>query len=631
MTWAFRFLLLGLGSTGLTLQICKYCLSPETHGMRKAFAVFLALLGAVFSFVNFHISSLRCSQSHTLRTLLGSYVSHTLIRLAYPFVAYKVSKQWKNPRDSQENRLRLLTTRDAKTEYGRKFQLGKIKTLRDLQSKHPITTYDHYRPYVQRLADGEDGVFLGDTIRRFGITSGTTGSGKLIPMIHATIGNGAVTVLNIKVTDRAFGRPSPLQRGCILYCKPAPAVTKSGLDVAPLIYFSEKDKTMLMAMQNAPFEAFQIMTDFEAAYVHLLFGIADRNLSFFYGGFTSMTHRAFKLLEDNWEQMLTDLITGRLNPKLNIEDNVRAGLEAVLVPDPDRVDQLRSEFSKGFKGVVARIWPYLHYIFCVDMAGFKKKLQEGYAKGTPIFTGAYSCTETLLGINLWVADEPKYVLVPGDVVYEFIPEELCQEKYPLQIYLIDEVEVSKRYELMVTITNGFFRYRFGDVVEVVDFHYNCPVIQMRYRTGELLNLNGEKIDVNLMFTVIRETVAGWPLRALVDWTCAESPLLYAHKKDPYEMYYLIFIEVEEEVGQRLTEAERSEFDKILRKHHSLYDHYRAVGTIAAPRMLRVRPGSFKKFQDYIIANSTASYNQFKMPRKLRTKMMLDYMMNMTTE
>ena len=40
----------------------------------------------------------------------------------------------------------------------------------------------------------------------------------------------------------------------------------------------------------------------------------------------------------------------------------------------------------------------------------------------------------------------------------------------------------------------------------------------------------------------------------------------------------------------------------------------------------VRPGTFQKLRDFIVATSTASFNQFKMPKKLRTKATLDLMM-----
>ena len=47
--------------------------------------------------------------------------------------------------------------------------------------------------------------------------------------------------------------------------------------------------------------------------------------------------------------------------------------------------------------------------------------------------------------------------------------------------LIDEVEVGGRYELVLTTCSGLYRYRNGDVIQIVGFHENCPVLRMLYR------------------------------------------------------------------------------------------------------------------------------------------------------
>ena len=74
-----------------------------------------------------------------------------------------------------------------------------------------------------------------------------------------------------------------------------------------------------------------------------------------------------------------------------------------------------------------------------------------------------------------------------------------------------------------------------------------------------------------------------------------------------------------------------QFDSSLRKQHDFYDHYRKVGTICEAHVHVVRPGSFNKLKDHIVATSTASYNQFKMPKKLRTRVILDFMLDCVLE
>ena len=63
-------------------------------------------------------------------------------------------------------------------------------------------------------------------------------------------------------------------------------------------------------------------------------------------------------------------------------------------------------------------------------------------------------------------------------VFEFA---LISQKENPATLLIDEVKQGQSYELVLTTPGGLYRYRNGDVVEVVGFHEKCPVIQFKYR------------------------------------------------------------------------------------------------------------------------------------------------------
>ena len=54
------------------------------------------------------------------------------------------------------------------------------------------------------------------------------------------------------------------------------------------------------------------------------------------------------------------------------------------------------------------------------------------------------------------------------------------EEQPDTMFM-DEVELGALYELVITTASGFFRYRFGDVIKVVDYYNNCPVVEFMYR------------------------------------------------------------------------------------------------------------------------------------------------------
>ena len=70
-----------------------------------------------------------------------------------------------------------------------------------------------------------------------------------------------------------------------------------------------------------------------------------------------------------------------------------------------------------------------------------------------------------------------YVLVPRAMFFEFIPIEIGDSG----ILFADQVEVGKSYEVIITTVSGLYRYRLGDVVKVVGFFNNTPLLEFLYR------------------------------------------------------------------------------------------------------------------------------------------------------
>lgn len=58
---------------------------------------------------------------------------------------------------------------------------------------------------------------------------------------------------------------------------------------------------------------------------------------------------------------------------------------------------------------------------------------------------------------------------------------------------MDQLEVGKEYELIVTNLSGFYRYRLGDVVRVTGYHNECPMLVCAYRKSQLISMYGEKV------------------------------------------------------------------------------------------------------------------------------------------
>jgi hypothetical protein len=88
-----------------------------------------------------------------------------------------------DPRAAQDTVLQGLLEGWAQTEYGRQHGAGEAKTLEDFRRAFPITTYDDYKPLMERVMAGETGLLLYEDPIGWAITRGTTsGESKFIPM-----------------------------------------------------------------------------------------------------------------------------------------------------------------------------------------------------------------------------------------------------------------------------------------------------------------------------------------------------------------------------------------------------------------------------------------------------------------
>lgn len=65
------------------------------------------------------------------------------------------------------------------------------------------------------------------------------------------------------------------------------------------------------------------MTEPEALYIHLLFALKDRNLGILEANFAQLVYSGLLVLEAQWKSLVEDVELGRVNPILNIKEDVR--------------------------------------------------------------------------------------------------------------------------------------------------------------------------------------------------------------------------------------------------------------------------------------------------------------------
>lgn len=565
--------------------------------------------------------------NHTIRTSIDHYIAVSSLSLIGWYKRRHLEKGAKNVKQTQDQILLQRLKKNENTVYGKEYKFSEIKTREEYVKAHPLTRISNYEPYIQQMLQKKDceNILTNSKPIQFAVTSGTSGKSSILPMTGeqrlAFFTQGIAVVYNSLI--QAFPKNGNIQKSLKLFYTPRWRTSEGGLPIGPNSSSPTNSKSLL-SIYSTPKPGFDILSEPEALYIHLLFGLKDKYLGMIEANFASIILIAFQALEVHCKDLIRDIELGRVNPELKISDETRQELNKLLSPDKTRADELRNAFKEGSAGLAHRIWPKCNLILAADTGVFALPasiLQETYCKGIPSYSPLYAASEGLLGVNIWPAEKPsKYLLVPGYMFFEFIPVEACEEDQPKTLFM-DQVELGKEYELVITNAGGLYRYRFGDVVKVTGFYHQSPVIEFMYRQGQFLNVRGEKTSEMTFYTALTETVARWEGIQLKDYCCCESLLITqeAGSSKDYAPFYNVFLELESDENIKVTDDQKLEIDETLCNLSYVYGSFRKKGSIQKMKVHVVRPGTFQGLRQFAIETTQASANQYKIPRVVKTK------------
>ena len=177
----------------------------------------------------------------------------------------------------------------------------------------------------------------------------------------------------------------------------------------------------------------------------------------------------------------------------------------------------------------------------------------------------------------------------------------------MQTLLPHEVTVGTDYELVVTTLGGLCRYRIGDVVRVVGRHRDAPLVEFRYRKGQLLNLRGEKTSEPQLAAALDMALDA---KAVSEYTTVEA---VPRRGLPF---YRVFVERTPDAPP-FTPSSAPTLDAALGRSNPIYATWRAKGAIGPCQLVEVTPGSFEALRAQRLAEG-ASPQQLKVSRVLRS-------------
>ena len=505
---------------------------------------------------------------------------------------------------STETLMRLIRANED-TEYGKKHHFRSIRSYADYAARVPFSVYEDYEPYIeQMLCFNRKNLITSDEVVYYAHTSGTSGASKMIPCTRS-----ALDILFTAVFQRVFGLyGSARGSGAGLPDCLGVNLMESKIGRTPHGVAHGAVSETLNRVEDTPFynslpeELIYPVAEFDRRHLKMLFALRERRLNFLMSTFSPTLYDMITYVRRHWRSLCDDMETGKINADTAIDPQLRKRLEAKLVPDGKRASEIRAIMEKNENSAfVPLLWPDLKWIATVGTASFAPfidQLRPALGKDIAVDYLGYVCSEAAVAAPLRF-DDPACMLLPYGGFYEFIPVEEGAAEQPL---LMDQLEIGKEYELVVTNLSGFYRYRLGDVVRVTGYHNECPMIVFSYRKNQLISMYGEKVT---------ETVLRAAVKALAEESRTEI-LEYSVYADTETVpgHYTVLMESSREIARDAWPYYSEILNRRLCEIHDSYRKKISEKTMLPLKVCFVQPQTYALYRDLKVMGG-ASPNQIK--------------------
>ncbi|CAL9198372.1 unnamed protein product [Musa hybrid cultivar] len=529
----------------------------------------------------------------------------------------------------QERVLAEILTRNADTEYLRRYGLGRATERATFKAKIPVVTYEDLQPEIQRIANGDRSAILSaHPISELLTSSGTSaGERKLMPTIKEELDRRQLLISLLMPVMNLYVAGLDKGKGLYFLFVKSETKTPGGLTARPVLTSYYKSEHF----QSRPYDPYNVFTSptaailcadaFQSMYAQMLCGLLQRIDVLRVGTvFASGLLRAIRFLQLHWQELCNDIAAGALTPKVT-DPSIRGAVAELLKPDTELARFVAAECSKGdWAAIITRIWPntkYLDVIVTGAMAQYIPTL-EYYSGGLPMACTMYASSECFFGLNLKPMCDPSevsYTIMPNMAYFEFLPHG-GDGVDKAQLVDLADVEVGKEYELVITTYAGLNRYRVGDVLRVTGFHNAAPQFRFVRRKNVLLSIESDKTDeAELQKAVESVSALLRPYNAsVVEYTShADTKAIPGH----YVIYWeLLAKDASPSAAEAVTRDGVMELCCLAMEEalNSVYRQSRVADGSIGPLEIRVvRGGTFEELMDYAISRG-ASINQYKVPR-----------------
>lgn len=530
-----------------------------------------------------------------------------LIYYAMKFLAPKAKafeKTTKDPIEAQAKILFEFLGRNKNTEYGLKHNFGGVRSIKDYQEAVPVNDYHTLWPYIKKMANGEANILTHDKVMLFGVTSGTTGKPKFIPVTEYSRSK-KVDVMNLWLYYISRDHPNIFKGKILAIVSPeVEGHTKVGIPHGAETGHGYRNMPGLVKnLYVIPYQVFEIK-HYDARYYTILRLAMEQDITTLASLNPSTIILLCQKIAPLERRIIEDIEKGTLDKGIDIPDNIRKVIEKSLRPNPARATRLKEILKEKNDLLPKDFWPNLELIECWKggTVGLYLKEFPKYFGNVPVRDFGYLSSEARGSIP--VSDEEHGgILAIGANFYEFIPREDAGKKKK-RILLCDQLKEGEEYFVILTTPGGLCRYNIDDVVRVTGFFNNTPQIEFVQKGQNVTSVTGEKLyESHIVEAMCRAT----------DNTCCSVEFFTTSIQWGRTPRYVFLVEFTENHPLHKKKDLLKCIERELCQINMEYHTKRKSQRLDCPTLKVVSMGDFKKYREKRVKEG-AHDGQFKVPQ-----------------
>ncbi|MBX9655167.1 GH3 auxin-responsive promoter family protein [bacterium] len=514
----------------------------------------------------------------------------------------------KKPREVQHARLFDQIRREQETSFGRDHHFREIKTVDDFRRNIPITNYEYFQPYIERVKNGDfEALFHRQKVLMFAMSSGTTAARKFIPVTERYLDDYRRGWMIWGVNMFEDHRPLWFKTMIQLTSDWDEFRTSAGIPCGSISGLTaQMQRYIVRKTYCLPPDSAKIKETQTKYYLAWRLGLV-RDVGIIMTANPSTVVNMARFGDERREDLIRDIHDGTLNSEYVVPESIYTTESRYLQPNPTRARELEAIIEATGSLRPKDVWPHFNMIASWmggSVGAYMRHYPEHYGDSSLRDIGLIASEGRM---TIPVNDgTPAGVLEITSSFFEFVPAGEMNSPNPT-ILEAHELEEGQDYFILLTTSSGFYRYNIYDVVRCVGFNGRTPLLTFLNKGANFSNLTGEKISEFQIVTAVNKVVDHMelPLNAFTLAPCFDPG-------DP-NPFYGLFVEESDFPSSDVAAQFAARVENELGKQNHEYREKRGSGRLGPIRLQFLERGTWQDWDRKRQIKSGGSSEQYKHP------------------